>query len=148
MLSFSELIVYEPGVFLMGVICSILIILCGVLLLVSDKGEKGIKAMGVIGITFGVFGVITCGACMGYSTIRSGTITPCSISTVPSSCNLIADTSEKVYTVCNQEASMKLRVNMTRDVVIYERFNPSGKGHPEIVEVKGLFCPSGVATEC
>jgi hypothetical protein len=151
MLSFSELIAYEPGVIIMGVLCCILFILCGVLLLVSNKGEKGLKAISVIGITFGVLGVITCGACMGYGTIRSGTITPCSISTVmssSSSCNLVADASETVYEVCNQEASMKLRVNVTRDVVIYERFNPSGNRHTEIVEVKGLFCPSGVATEC
>jgi hypothetical protein len=151
MLSFSELIAYEPAVIMMGVFCIILFILCGVLLIIAEKGEKGLKVMGVIGVTFGVLGVILCGMCMGYGTIRSGTITPCSISTVmssSSSCNLVADTSEKVYTVCNQEASMKLRVNTTRDVVIYDRFNPSGNGHPKIIEVKGLFCPSGVAIGC
>jgi hypothetical protein len=150
MLSFSEFIAHEPAGIMMGVLGIILIILSGILLLISEKDEKGLKVMSVIGITLGILALIGIGVVMGNGAIRSETITPCSISTVgsSSSCNLVADTSENVYTVCNQEASMKLRVNITRDVMIYDRFNPSGNTHPEIIEVKGPFCPSGIATGC
>lgn len=150
MITLSELFVYDFGVVFMAAICLIGII-CVTWALLSGALTN---ADGVIKILIGIltlvclFGLIMCGLSVVYGDITSDTITVCGVSTTGESCNLVADTSEQVYTVCDEEASMKLQVNQTRDVLVYHSFDPFNRGHPEIVKVEGAFCPSGIATSC
>jgi hypothetical protein len=153
MLTISELIAYDGGAVLLGALCIIGIIVIGWILFGSKKHDDGddggliiFCSILLVGM---VIGVIMCGLVVVYCTIRSETITPCAISNIgDNNCQLVADTSDNVYRVCYEEQLLKLRINVSREVVIYDRFDPFDMDRSLIVKVNGSFCPSGIGMGC
>jgi len=136
MLTFSEIIVYDP-ILLLAIICGIMCFIGSIYiyLFVTDKHTND-KVIIIILFIFGLIYVGFSGMSIINSNIISTTITPCSISG-----NLVADISESIYFAI-PEHMIKLHINETKNIIVYQMY-PSNI--LKIVNVTGSVCPPNIS---